>query len=183
MQTHRTKSPVSCCQTLAGLSVSLGQREHPSRGAASEQTCFIWLVYCTGRLCSSITDDCCLVLVAPASSSSHNRDRSSLSLWIIFLRLCTDECTISLMLAFICFAVPRHHHHHYNHHHQRNHLFIPHITFLFYDLFMHLSLSCGVKVSFLGRSSDVRTVSGMITKVEGCIFFHLPFKRFYELIQ
>lgn len=44
-QTYQTKSPVSRCQTLTCLLVSLGQRELPSWGAASEQTCFIWLVY------------------------------------------------------------------------------------------------------------------------------------------
>lgn len=44
-QTYQTKSPVSRCQTLTCLSVSLGQRELPSWGVASEQTCFIWLVY------------------------------------------------------------------------------------------------------------------------------------------
>lgn len=42
------KSPASRCQNLTGLSVALGHWEHPSRGAASKQMCFIWLVFWAG---------------------------------------------------------------------------------------------------------------------------------------
>lgn len=94
METHHTESPVPCCSTLTGLSVSLGQTETASQLRCCQIPDVFHLISIWATTLFSFTiDDCCPVVVTPPPHLS-------------VLGLSSYACIqahISIMLANMCY--------------------------------------------------------------------------------